>query len=68
MKEAEEAYGSHGAFGEPTLCYELNVEKFAELLILECSKVCSEQRDPSNLNYKPSIHFATAIKKHFGLN
>lgn len=43
------------------------LRKFAELVALECAKVCSEQRDPSNLNYKPSERMAEAIKRHFGL-
>lgn len=43
------------------------VQKFAEMLIKECVKVCSDQRDPANLNYKPSEKFADAIKMHFGV-
>lgn len=42
-------------------------EKFAELIIKECQVVCREQRDPQNLNYKPSESFAEAIGSHFGL-
>jgi len=42
-------------------------EKFAELIVQECVKVCLEERDPSNLNYKPSVKFAEAIKYHFGV-
>ena len=42
-------------------------EKFAELIVRECAKVCSEQRDPANLNYKPSEQFAEAVKQHFGV-
>ena len=44
-----------------------NLEKFAELIVRECAKVCSEQRDPANLNYKPSEQFAEAVKQHFGV-
>lgn len=40
-------------------------EKFAELIIQECVSVCKRQRDPANLNYKPSERFAEAIKLHF---
>lgn len=40
---------------------------FAELIIRECAQVCSEQRDPPNLNYKPSERFAEAVKRHFGV-
>ncbi len=42
-------------------------EKFAELIVQECAKVCLAQRDPANLNYKPSERFAEAVKQHFGL-
>ncbi len=43
------------------------VEKFAELIVRECAQVCLEQRDPANLNYKPSEKFAEAVKQHFGV-
>lgn len=43
------------------------MEKFAELIVKECAKVCLAQRDPSNLNYKPSERFAEAVKQHFGV-
>ncbi len=43
------------------------LKKFAQLIIQECASVCLEQRDPMNLNYKPSEKFADAIKFHFGL-
>lgn len=45
----------------------VDLEKFVELLIQECADVCLQQRDPSNLNYKPSEKFAEAIKQHFGV-
>jgi hypothetical protein len=43
------------------------VEKFAELIVKECAQVCLAQRDPANLNYKPSEKFAEAVKQHFGV-
>jgi hypothetical protein len=42
-------------------------EKFAELIVQECARVCLAQRDPANLNYKPSERFAEAVKQHFGV-
>jgi hypothetical protein len=42
-------------------------EKFAELIVKECAGVCLAQRDPANLNYKPSEKFAEAVKQHFGV-
>jgi hypothetical protein len=43
------------------------IEKFAELIVQECAQVCLAQRDPANLNYKPSVKFAEAITQHFGV-
>jgi hypothetical protein len=43
-------------------------EKFAELIVKECAQVCLSQRDPANLNYKPSERFAEAVKQHFGVD
>jgi hypothetical protein len=40
-------------------------DKFAQLIIDECVNVCLSQRDPQNLNYKPSVKFADEIKRHF---
>ena len=54
----------YSGFGDTEI---LDPEKFAELLIKECMEVCLDQRDPSNLNYKPSVKFAEAIKSHFGV-
>ena len=42
-------------------------EKFAEVIVRECAQVCLAQRDPANLNYKPSEKFAEAVKQHFGV-
>ena len=42
-------------------------EKFAQLMVQECAEVCLAQRDPANLNYKPSERFAEAVKQHFGV-
>ena len=41
--------------------------KLAELIVQECARVCLSQRDPANLNYKPSERFAEAVKQHFGV-
>jgi hypothetical protein len=54
-------YGSCTDGGNP------NVKKLAELIVKECAAICKEQRDPLNLNYKPSEKFAEAIKQHFGV-
>ena len=41
--------------------------KLVELVVKECAQVCLAQRNPSNLNYKPSEKFAQALKQHFGV-
>ena len=52
---------------DPKGWMDLYHQKFAELIVRECARVCSEQRDPANLNYKPSEQFAEAVKQHFGV-
>ena len=44
-----------------------DLEKFAEMVVRECVAICLEQRNPANLNYKPSESFAEAIKMRFGV-
>ena len=44
-----------------------NVEKFAELIVRECMNVARQQRDPGNLNYKPSERFVEDLRQHFGV-
>jgi hypothetical protein len=44
-----------------------DLEFLVKKVIEECARVCLDQRDPSNLNYKPSERFAEAIKEHFGV-
>ena len=45
----------------------VDLEKFAELIVLECIQVCLSRRDPPNLNYKPSVAFADELRLHFGV-
>lgn len=47
--------------------YAIVRRKFAKLIVEECAQVCLSQRDPANLNYKPSERFAEAVKQHFGV-
>jgi hypothetical protein len=46
------AYYTDGGY---TPIMTLDQEKFAELIVKECAQVCLSQRDPANLNYKPSV-------------
>ena len=45
----------------------LRDEYFAELIVRECIQVAANQRNPSNLNYKPSERFVEDLKLHFGV-
>ena len=47
---------------------EIDVEKFAELLIRECMSVARGMRNPPNLNYKPSDRFVDELRLHFGVS
>lgn len=42
-------------------------KRIFDLAIQDAVNVCLKQRDPQNLNYKPSKQFADAIKQHFGI-
>ena len=42
-------------------------QRLAELIVRDCAQVCLEQRDPGNLNFKPSEKFAEAVKQRFGI-
>lgn len=38
---------------------------YAEKIVEECIKVILEQRNPANLNYKPTEQIAQAVREHF---
>jgi hypothetical protein len=59
--------GEYGNYGQIELSHTQFEQKFAELMVQECVQVCLSQRDPANLNYKPSERFAEAVKQHFGV-
>ena len=42
-------------------------KKLAELIVRECISVAQQQRDPANLNYKPSERFVEDLQRHFGV-
>ena len=42
-------------------------QKFAELIVKECMNVARQQRNPANLNYKPSERFVEDLRQHFGV-
>ena len=42
-------------------------EKFTELIVRECMNVARQQRNPANLNYKPSERFVEDLRQHFGV-
>lgn len=47
--------------------YDTHLEKFAELIVRECMEVAASQRNPANLNYKPSERFVEDLRQHFGV-
>ena len=46
----------------------LDLEKFAELIVRECMSVARGMRNPPNLNYKPSDRFVDELRLHFGVS
>ena len=52
---------------DETFHYRYDLEKFAELIVRECMKVAATQRNPANLNYKPSERFVEDLRQHFGV-
>ena len=47
--------------------YDTHLKKFAELIVRECMEVAASQRNPANLNYKPSERFVEDLRQHFGV-
>lgn len=43
------------------------INEVVEQTVLECVKVIQEQRDPPNLNYKPTESISRAVNAHFGV-
>lgn len=43
------------------------IDKFAELIVQEAIGVAEKQRNPQNLNYKPSERFVEELRLHFGV-
>ena len=60
--------GGDAAWKNLVIFEKADLEKFTELIVRECAQVCLAQRDPANLNYKPSEKFAEAVKQHFGVD
>ena len=67
LRELVEQTGFRYDNGEWQFGDDSDVQKFAELIVRECAQVCLAQRDPANLNYKPSKRCAEAVKQHFGV-
>ena len=64
-EKAEEVVFYSPSTGKETK--EVNLEKFAELIVRECMSVAKGMRNPSNLNYKPSDRFVDELRLHFGV-
>ena len=64
-KLATEVEHSHGAFGEYEKHYSLNIEKFAELIIKECTELTLDYKNDEH--YNGWLDFRDKIKEHFGV-
>ena len=63
----KEALASQDQFKSANVLIGSEVEKFAELIVKECINVARQQRNPANLNYKPSERFVEDLRQHFGV-
>lgn len=61
-----QAFADCKAFEEDKVRTDEVFERFAELIVLECMDVARQQRNPANLNYKPSERFVEDLRQHFG--
>lgn len=43
------------------------LDRFASEVVKECMNVAAKQRNPTNLNYKPSERLVEELRKHFGI-
>ena len=66
IKELAEQAGC-SAFVDEYAPFKKDFEKFAELIVRECMHVARQQRNPANLNYKPSERFVEDLRQHFGV-
>ena len=65
-EQAKEKVISHGAYGETEIYWEINVDKFAELIVQECVRYFNEdyQRD-FDIRWREDL--SKGIKNHFGV-
>ena len=59
-QEAMIKFAGHGAFGEPCSYDELDLEKFAELIVEECVSAILDGTNESGW-------YANKVKEHFGV-
>jgi len=68
MEQATVQEGSHGAFGEPTTNEYVDLEKFAELIVLECAAYLNGPAEVYNQNEQDVCdRNARLIKQYFGI-
>lgn len=64
LEEATEIHDNHiTGHTEKVIDY----KTFAELIIRRCIAIAANQRNPTNLNYKPSERLAEDLRQHFGI-
>lgn len=68
---------SHGAYGETEIYHEVDIDKFAELIVRECASICeinagsykySFTAAKARLAESTSLYCGDLILKHFKLN
>ena len=64
---SREGLASQDEYKSANVLLGTEVEKFAELIVRECMNVARQQRNPANLNYKPSERFVEDLRQHFGV-
>lgn len=67
-EQAKEKVISHGAYGETEIYWEINVDKFAELIVRECVEVLRMvPYDCDGPEFGDEVVYQEAVKKHFGV-
>ena len=67
-EQAKEKVISHGAYGETEIYWEINVDKFAELIVRECVEVLQMvPYDCDGPEFGDEVVYQEAVKKHFGV-
>jgi hypothetical protein len=56
-----------GSYNISVTAFDSRIERFAELIILECAKACESVTDPGVPIHLVSLGYAHRVKEHFGV-